>query len=132
MQDQHNAPLVQYIEQAYRAGASIDAIRTELLKSGWRSDVVEPALQSYQAARKLVNPHQVRDGVLWILSAFILFALSALIQFIMRFTLNSANDMGVISIFRIVINIFSLVLGLVAVPLIIVGPIIGIIKLTKK
>jgi len=132
MEDSHRAQLATYVQKAYKSGASIDAIRAQLLKSGWRDDIVEPVLAEFQVAHKSADPHRVRNAVLWIVSPFILFGIAALAQFIMRFTLNSSDNMGVISIFRIVINIFSLIFGLVAVPLIIVGPIVGILKLSKK
>jgi len=132
MEDPHRAQLAQYVQQAYKQGASIDTIRAGLLSSGWRDDVVAPILAEFQATIKPVDPHRTRNAILWIVGPVIVFILIAFLQLIIRFFWVRNDDMGVIGIFRIVINIFSVVVGIIAVPMMIVGPIVGIIKLTKK
>lgn len=131
MEDQQRTQLTQYIQQAYQSGASLDAIRSQLLKSGWREDIVEPVLTQFRTTIKPADPHKVRNGVLWIVGPVVALIIVALLQLVVRFFWSNVDDMGVIGIFRIVINIISLIVGMVSVPMMIIGPIVGIIKLSK-
>lgn len=132
MEDPHRAQLTQYVQQAYQSGASIEAIRAGLLRNGWRRDMVEPILAEFQAAIKPVDPHRTRNAILWIVGPLAALTLTALLQLVVRFFWVSVDDMGVIGIFRIVINMLSIIVGMAAVPMMIIGPIIGIVKLSKK
>lgn len=132
MEDQQRTQLTQYIQQAYQSGASLDAIRSQLIASGWRTEILEPVLTQFQATIKPADPHKVRKAIFWIAGPYVVILLVAVLEFVVRFIGSQRDDMGVISIFRIVINIFAIIIGVVAVPMMIVGPIVGIVKLTKK
>ncbi len=132
MEDQQRTQLIQFVQQAYRSGASIDAIRAQLISSGWRDDVIEPVLVDFQAARKQADPHRVRNAVFWMVGPFAVFIVQGLLWFIIRLFWIRNEDMGIIGIFRIVINIFAIIVGMIAVPMMIIGPVIGITKLIKK
>jgi hypothetical protein len=129
--DQNNQ-LIEFINQGRNRGLSEDAIKNQLLKAGWQQPSVDAALNyattnnnlmsTVQVSHQSIKPHRVRNGVLWILSPFIVFISVALLQFVFRLTgLNSP-----------IINILSLLAGMAGLILIPVGPIVGIITLAKR
>lgn len=69
--------------------------------------------------------HRVRNGVLLILSPFIVLFVPMIIQFFAR-----ATDAGATLI--IIVNTFSIITGIAGALLIVAGPILGILVLLKK
>ncbi len=68
------------------------------------------------------NEHKVRNGVLWILSPFIVFVITFIVT--IAFRIAGLDSM--------IINVISLLAGIAGVLLMFIGPVIGIIKLTSK
>ena len=71
---------------------------------------------------KMPKNHNTRNGVLWILSPFIALFGVLFINIIVRFA----------GIQSPIINIISLLGGMAGVILIVVGPVIGIVKLVRN
>ncbi len=114
--------LYAYIQQAYASGLTADQIKSQLLQAGWQLAMIEAAFQAPTgAAPQPIDPHRQRNGVLWIVSPFIVFVTIILLQFIVHAAnVNSA-----------IVNIISLLGGVAGVILVPVGPTIGIIKLSR-
>jgi len=121
-----------YIQQARNAGLSDSTIKTELLKMGWEENLIneclriqsiKPAVQnSFNKDSNSAHPHKTRNGVLWILSPFIILITVSILQFVEHiFNINVA-----------VFNIIALLAGIAGLILLFVGPLIGIIKLSKR
>lgn len=129
-----NEQLTTYIQQAHAMGVPLAQIRQNLLSSGWSALMIEAELARLgHVAGPLMpstptDPHRVRNGVLWILSGYILIFLVIMIQIILAPIAPAGSDSTV----KLVVNILSLVAGLAAVILLPVGFVVGIIKLTKK
>jgi hypothetical protein len=139
--------IVEYINQQLSSGKSREEIDTQLLASGWTKEQIDlahtqltnplatrsnqPNLNSQTLPPKdpLVNKHKVRNGVLWILSPYILLLGVAFLNIIVHFSLNSSTAGS--PLFS-ALNIISVLGGLAGVILIPVGLIVGIIRLTKK
>ena len=121
-----------YIQQGINSGLSEDNIRSRLLQAGWPQAVVDAALympSNYTGQESNVpnpaqptNTHRVRNGVLWILSPFIILVGVAVLQFLFRAA----------GIKSPIFNIISILAGMVGVILVPVGPIVGIIKLSRR
>lgn len=127
--------LVKYISEQLRQGISEDNIRQSLVQNNWDEKLVNQAFTlvrnpeyttsnlgvTSQQSNVLVKSHKVRNGVLWILSPFIVFVGTALVNIIVRFAgINSS-----------ILNIVFVLAGMVGVILIFVGPVLGIIELTR-
>ncbi|MDB5163825.1 MAG: hypothetical protein JWS12_443 [Candidatus Saccharibacteria bacterium] len=128
--------LISYIKEQLLQGNPEENIRQTLLQYGWDSKLVDQAfafikapnphsentqeaqLQPHETFR---SNHRVRNGVLWILSPFIVLVGAAIINFLFRLAgINSP-----------IINIVSILAGMAGVILVFVGPVLGIIKLTN-
>lgn len=128
MQDQQYTQVTQYIQQAYQSGASIEIVRANLLSSGWPEPVVMQLLSQQQLVAAPADPHRVRNAVFWIVGPFAFLMITALLQFVVRFTTRGGGSNG----FTTIVNFISIIIGIVAVPMMVVGPIVGIVKLSKK
>jgi hypothetical protein len=112
--------LQSYIQNSRSNGLSEDTIRNELLRSGWPQATVDIALRQVPATQP-ANPHRVRNGVLWILSPFIVLTGAVVIELLCRLAgVNSS-----------IINVMSVLVGIAGIILLPLGPILGIIKLTR-
>ncbi len=128
--------LVNYIAQQSQSGVSEMQIRQSLAQNNWDEGLVNQAFSLVrnpeyttnnpdpisQESSVSVSSHKVRNGVLWIISPFIILICVIIVNIIFRLA-------GVNSPF---ITILSMLAGMVGVIFIFVGPIIGIIKLTSK
>lgn len=95
--------------------------------------MINPVLAQFQpAVAKPTDPHRVSKAIWWIIGPFVALLLVAAVQLLVRFVTSSTSSMGVIGIFRIAINLLTVLVGIVAVPMMITGPIPGIVKLVKK
>ncbi len=130
MQDQQYQQLTEYIQQARQAGVPVETIHTNLLSSGWPEGVITQLLTQAQPTATPTDPHRVRNAVLWIVGPFAALIIVVLIQFIMRFITDGGGSGSVVPV--IIVNLVSFIVGIVAVPMMIVGPIVGIVKLSKK
>jgi len=120
-----------YIQQSLTSGLSPEAVAQQLRQSGWPEASIQESLRiqslnSPQLSTELSNaragrPHNARDGILWILSPFILLVGVALLQLLI--------ELG--GIHSAIINILSILAGIDGVILIPLGLIVGIIKLSK-
>lgn len=128
MQDQQYTQVTQYIQQAYQSGASTEIVRANLLSSGWPEPVVMQLLSQQQLVAAPADPHRVRNAVFWIVGPFAFLMITALLQFVVRFTTRGGSSNG----FTTIVNFISIIIGIVAVPMMVVGPIVGIVKLSKK
>lgn len=123
---EQNSELQNYIQRSRTYGTPDDAIRGQLVQNGWPADDIDRAFWAAGPApvatpARSADPHCVRNGVLWIASPFILLISVALLQFIINF----------VGFDFVLIKFISYLAGLTGFILIFVGPIIGIIKLTK-
>lgn len=128
MQDQQYTQVTQYIQQAYQSGASTEIVRANLLSSGWPEPVVMQLLSQQQLVAAPADPHRVRNAVFWIVGPFAFLMITVLLQFVVRFTTRGGSSNG----FTTIVNFISIIIGIVAVPMMVVGPIVGIVKLSKK
>lgn len=133
MQEQQYQQLTQYIQQATQLGVPTETIHANLLSNGWPEVVIAQLLSQQQPVAAPADPNRVRNAVLWIVGPFAALIVIALLQFIIRFMTNDSSSLdssgdGV----RTIINILSILVGMAAVPMMIIGPIIGIVKLSKK
>jgi hypothetical protein len=127
-----NSQLNIYVHQSRSNGIDDITIKNQLIQSGWQEATVTAALQlltppvgtqnHLQSPVQPSNSHRVRNGVIWILSPFILLISVAILQFLFH----------LVGLRSPIINIVSILSGIVGVILIPVGPIIGIIKLNRR
>ncbi len=126
--------LINYITEQRRLGIPKETIRRVLLESNWDTALIDHAFVQAEnttgnqqvtaslPATSNTQVHRVRDGVLWILSPFLVLFASVAITIIVKFAgINSP-----------IVNIILLLLGLAGVVLIFVGPVVGIIKLARN
>jgi hypothetical protein len=126
-----NSQLNAYVLQSRGNGIDDNTIKNQLIQSGWQESTVNASLQlpasavhsqnNVQSPVLSSNPHRVRNGVIWILSPFILLIGVVLLQLLLQ----------LIGLRSPIINIIGILCGIAAAILIPVGPIIGIIKLTR-
>lgn len=128
--------LTNYIAQQFQSGVSEMQIRQSLAQNNWDEGLVDQAFYlvrnpeytannpnpTSQGSSVSASSHKVRNGVLWIISPFIILMCVIIVNIIFRLA-------GVNSPF---INILSMLAGLVGIIFIFVGPIIDSIKLTSK
>lgn len=123
--------LTAYIQQSLEQGAQPSEIRNQLFQSGWPIATIDEAFSKLPSAytqttgqqpQTSANPHKVRDGILWIISPFILLICIAMLQFFARLLI----------VHSVLLNILATLAGMAAVILIPVGLIMGIIKLSQK
>ena len=128
MQDNPQDQINSYAASRLHLGVSREAVRAELKQAGWQDTQIEAAFENH--ARSL-DPKRVQKGILWIVSPFASLVAIALLQFIVRFIVTASGQTSA-NPFSLVINIVSILVGVAAVPMMIVGPIVGIVKLTQK
>lgn len=121
------AQAIEYIKNQLQQGASKESIRQSLMQSGWGEVSIQQAFDgvenlSLHAASSEPKKSSVLVGVLWILSSIIVLSVVLTLNIIVRFTGISSQ----------VINIISILLGMVGVILIPLGPIIGVVKLVRR
>ena len=73
------------------------------------------------------SSNKVAKGTLWIFSGWIIIFITAIMQTIVRFVLADGPE-----VMLLLANIFSWIAGVAGVLLVFVGPIVGIIILTRK
>ena len=117
-----SAQISDYIHQCLANGMSPETIKQQLLASGWAPETIDRALGSFQASSP--SPHRVRNGVLWIVSPFVILIGISLLQALVHL-LHLSQPVAAI------FNILSLLIGVAGVILIPVGLIMGILKLTR-
>ena len=117
--DQHSQ-LQSYIQSCRKSGLSDELIRNELLRSGWPTDTVDAELRATGSALP-ATPHHVRNGVLLILSPFIILAGAIVLQL-------PFDRAGIHSP---IINIVSALAGIAGIIMLPLGPILGIMKLSR-
>ena len=140
------ASVVAYIKQAASQGITQPSIENQLLQSGWSQAVISQAFQqasiasldnpalsqiNYSATNQFRppanplpttrGPHQTRNGVLWILSGFLLLIGGGIISAIAAMASINSH----------IINILTILMSGFGVILIPVGIIVGIIILTR-
>ncbi len=126
--------LVLYIKQNLDSGYSEQSLRQALLTQGWQQAQVDQAFQAVYASQPAAaqpanlqpstpqNKNRVRNGVLWILSPFIIFTVNIILSITVR----------IIGIDFAFINILMILMGLFGFIMLFVGPTVGIIKLASK
>lgn len=133
MNDQYQQA-ISYAQQQLSQGVQVENIRNNLIQNNWdetavnqiisiaSSQVTQTDRASLTNSRNTTNPHRIRNGVLWIISPFILLITAIIVEIIFRaLGLKSA-----------IVNILSVIIGMTGSVLLIVGPIVGIIKLSRK
>jgi hypothetical protein len=116
-----SSQLQSYIQASRNSGVAEDVIRNSLVQSGWLAETVDEALKA-PAAQHTSSPHRVRNGVLLILSPFIILIGNVIIQVIFRMA----------GIHSPIINIIAILGGIVGIVMLPLGPILGIMKLSKS
>lgn len=138
--DQQLIQLVEYVSKCVNQGTPQATIQNQLIQAGWSQAYIDAAFRqlNLQHVNNIVNqsgyppinqaalpihsyPHKNRTGVLWILSPFIVLIGAIIINLLLRRAGFSSS----------VTNIFIALAGIVGVLLLPLGPIIGIIKLTR-
>lgn len=126
--------LVLYIKQNLDSGYSEQSLRQALLTQGWQQAQVDQAFQAVYASQPAPtqpanmqpstpqDKNRVRNGVLWILSPFIIFTVNIVLSLFVR----------IIGIDFALINIAMILLGLLGFIMLFVGPTVGVIKLASK
>jgi hypothetical protein len=125
-----------YIKQQLQAGDSKENIRHTLLQYNWDANLVDQALSHVMtstpqpmyaqgmgpASPQDIQPnHTVRNGILWILSPFIVLVGLVIINFLIRLAGISSP----------ILNILTVLGGMAGVVLLFVGPIVGTVKLAS-
>lgn len=143
MQNDASNQIDNYIHQELSSGTDETAIRHQLARSGWSDTLINEAFYRVSPETQtmptgllpssdhsnttthtpapITDDKRVRNGVLWIVSPFILLIGTALLSFGVR--LAGINS--------VVFYLIFMLMGIAGVILIIAGPIIGIIKLSK-
>lgn len=131
--------LLAYCRAQLSVGTPVATLQQQLITLGWSPEVSNLAIQTAQQSliSRPSDPHRVRNGVLWILSPFIVLILIALLQVFVHFVLSRSaaptdTPSGPTNPALLVVNIISLLVGIANFFLLFAGPIIGIVKLTKK
>lgn len=133
MQDQQYAQITQYIQQARQSGLPVESIRANLLASEWPEPVVMQLLSQQQPITTPRDPHRVRNAVFWIAGPFVVLIATVLLQFVSRFAMAGTESSGLSpSGFSKAVNVLTIIIGIAAVPMMIIGPVVGIVKLSKK
>ena len=121
MNDPHIIQLTDYLNARFAAGADKQALVQQLLSMGWQQPMIDQAMRGVKTV-KPTDPKRVQSAMLWVFSPIILWCGTGLVQLLLSL-------LGVDSVF---IDTLALWLFIVGVPLAIIGPIVGIIKLIKK
>ncbi len=126
--------LVLYIKQNLDSGYSEQSLRQALLTQGWQQAQVDQAFQAVYASQPAhtkpaseqpstpQNKNRVRNGVLWILSPFIVFTTLIILSGILNFTNTRVAEL----------NLILLLMGITGVLLVFIGPVVGIVILVSK
>ena len=112
-----HAQLRAYVRSLFDQHINEQAIRTNLLNAGWDSAAVDAAINQERP-----SPHRVRNGVLWIVSPLIVFVCAG----IMSAVLAAAHIHSAFA------NIIIVLLGLAGGLLVIIGPIVGVVILSRR
>ncbi|HTE57302.1 MAG TPA: hypothetical protein VK694_01040 [Verrucomicrobiae bacterium] len=130
------AQAANYIQHNLQQGVPEATLRQVLREQGWDEALIE---QAFAAAQAPVLPamhqqqapvpgapaglnHHVRSGVLWILSPFIVLVGAVIVNFAIRVAGVDSSP---------ILNILTLLAGMVGMVLLFVGPVIGIVKLSR-
>jgi hypothetical protein len=117
--------LKSYLGSAVRQQKTNEQIHKELAKAGWQPDQYNHLLEKARKAEK----HRVPVGIGLILSPLLLLLLVLVLQVIVRVLVaQEILPQGVM----MVVNIFSFLLGVIATPMLIIGPILGAVRISKK
>ncbi|HMS23520.1 MAG TPA: hypothetical protein PKB09_01810 [Candidatus Saccharibacteria bacterium] len=116
--------LESYVNQQFDQGISESEVRQNLLQKGWDKITVDKAIEyavDSRQSKKSSHNSKVKNGIFWILSPFIFLLIVIILNIISRFS----------GIDSTIIDVISLMAGITGIILIFVGPIIGILKLSK-
>lgn len=130
------AHAVGYIQQNLQQGVPEANLRQAFREQGWDEVLIEqafaaalaPALPSTYQQPAPTTPvaagpnHRVRNGILWILSPFIVLVGAVIINIAVRMTGVEASP---------ILNILTILAGMVGMVLLFVGPVVGIVKLSR-
>lgn len=126
--------LIKYISQQLESGVSYETIRHTLLQNNWNEALI---VQAFSIVHNSVTPvttsghvtasishrkNNTKVGVLWILSPVIVLIGSLFMNIIVR----------LIGISSPVFNVVSLLAGVTGVVLVVVGPVVGALKLANN
>jgi hypothetical protein len=93
--------LTNYIQQCLNQGIPLSDISNQLLQQGWSQANVDEAFRAVQSSysqppaignqptQLAAKPHRVRNGVLWIVSPYIILVLAAILELLTRSIGNS-------------------------------------------